>query len=76
MSDLVIRHRSDTAKALRVLMTEYDVSVREVAAKYDCSTTHIYRLLDEGARRLDTVERLSAIFNIKPSQFLQAGQPK
>jgi DNA-binding Xre family transcriptional regulator len=66
----------NTAKGLETLMDERKMSVPDMADSYGCSRTHIYRLLDTGAKHIDTIEKLSSVLKIKPNEFIEASQPQ
>ncbi len=66
----------NTAKGLKTLMDERKMTVLDMADGYGCSRTHIYRLLDTGAKHLDTIEQLSSVLKIKPNEFIKASQPR
>ena len=65
----------DVAKALRVAMFNADeMSVKDLASKYDCTVQNANRFVKHGATNIDSIMDLADVFGMKVSEFLALGE--
>ena len=65
----------DTAKALRKAMfNANEMTSKELMDRYECTKSHVSQMRTEGVKSMEAICRLSAIFEIRPSEFIAMGE--
>jgi len=64
----------DTAKALRTLMAAREITAKELALAYGCSTSHIHNMCKVGCKTIDAIETFSYHLDVDVKTFIEYGE--